>query len=218
MSIIVNDNVEKYIRNTLKKSEGFFLEMEDYAHEHNVPIIQKEVAELIKVLISIHKPKKILEIGTAIGYSSILFASSSEERLEVTTFERNPKMIEKAKENIKRAGLEDRIRIVEGDAEENLRNLEEGDFDMIFIDAAKGHYKLFYDLTIDKLKDGGLVLSDNILHKAMVASDEYVIRRQKTIVKRMRDYLDYINSVDYLQTSLIPISDGFAISYKRSKK
>lgn len=215
MSNIVNENIEEYIRQTLKKSEGFFVEMEEYAHENNVPIIQKEVAELIKVLIKIHKPKKILEIGTAIGYSAILFASSSDEKVQITTFERNPKMIQKAKENIKRAGLEDQITIIEGDAQENLENFSQEDFDMIFIDAAKGHYKLFYDLTIDKLKVDGLILSDNILHKGMVASDEYVIRRQKTIVKRMRDYLSYISSVDYLDTTLIPISDGFAISYKK---
>ena len=122
-------------------------------------------------------------------------------------------MIEKAKENIKRAGMENNITILEGDAEELLPNVE-GPFDMIFLDAAKGQYKLFYDMIIDKLKVDGLLISDNILYKGMVAHDDYVIRRKKTIVKRMRNYLDYISHCDYLDTSLIPIGDGVALSYK----
>ena len=122
-------------------------------------------------------------------------------------------MIEKAKENIKRSGFEKNITILEGDAEELLSNIE-GEFDMIFLDAAKGQYKLFYDMVIDKLKVGGLLISDNILYKGMVAHDDFVVKRKKTIVKRMRNYLDYICNSDYLSTSLIPIGDGVALSYK----
>lgn len=94
----------------------------------------------------------------------------------------------------------------------------QGEFDLIFIDAAKGQYKLFFDLVIDKLKDGGLLVSDNILYKGMVAHDDFVVRRKKTIVKRMRNYLDYICNCDYLSTSLVPIGDGVALSYKESKR
>lgn len=126
-------------------------------------------------------------------------------------------MIERAKENIKRAGFENNIRILEGDAVEQLKNVE-GEFDMIFLDAAKGQYKLFYDLVIDKLKVGGVLISDNILYKGMIASDDLVVRRKKTIVKRMRNYLDYICNCDYLTTSLLPMGDGVAISYKDSKR
>ena len=126
-------------------------------------------------------------------------------------------MIEKAKENIKLAGFENNITILEGDAEEILKEVE-GPFDMIFLDAAKGQYKLFYDMIIDKLRVDGLLISDNILYKGMVAHDDFVIRRKKTIVKRMRNYLDYICNCDYLSTSLIPIGDGVALSYKNSKR
>ena len=163
------------------------------------------------------KPKRILEVGCAIGYSSILFASTLGEDVEIITVERNEKMIEKAKENIKLAGFENNITILEGDAEEKLKEVQ-GEFDIIFLDAAKGQYQLFYDMVIDKLKVDGLLISDNILYQGMVAHDSFVIRRKKTIVKRMRSYLDYISNCDYLTTSLIPIADGVALSYKQSER
>ena len=213
MSNIVNNLVEDYIRTTLKDTEGLLKELEVYAAENNVPIVHKEVAEFLKVLLKVQKPMRILEVGCAIGYSSILFASTVGKDVEIITVERNEKMIEQAKRNIKEAGLENNITILEGDAEEMLKSVE-GEFDMIFLDAAKGQYKLFYDMVIDKLKVDGLLISDNILYKGMVAHDDFVIRRKKTIVKRMRTYLDYICTCDYLSTSLIPIGDGVALSYK----
>ena len=139
------------------------------------------------------------------------------EKLKIITVERNEKMIERAKENFKKSGFEKNITLLEGDAEELLKNVE-GTFDMIFLDAAKGQYKLFYDLVIDKLKVGGLLISDNILYKGMIAHDDLVMRRKKTIVKRMRNYLDYICNCDYLSTSLIPIGDGVALSYKEKER
>lgn len=214
MSNIVDDLVEDYIRNTLSDKEGLLKELEEYAKEYNVPIVHKEVSDFLKVLLKVQRPKRILEVGCAIGYSSILFATVLDKDVEIITVERNEKMIEKAKENIKKAGLENNITILEGDAEE-LLNQVEGEFDMIFLDAAKGQYKLFYDMIIDKLKVDGLLISDNILYKGMVAHDSYVIRRKKTIVKRMRSYLDYICNCDYLDTSIIPIGDGVTLSYKK---
>lgn len=169
MSNIVNNVVEDYIRHTLKDTEGLLKELEIYAEENSVPIVHKEVSDLLKVLLKMQKPKRILEVGCAIGYSSILFATTCGEDSDITTCERNPVMIEKAKENIKRAGFENNITILEGDAVEQLKNVE-GEFDMIFLDAAKGQYKLFYDLVIDKLKVGGVLISDNILYKGMIAS------------------------------------------------
>lgn len=217
MSNIVNEAVENYIRHTLKDKEGLLRELEVYAEENSVPIVHKEVSDLLKVLIRMKKPKKILEVGCAIGYSSILFATTCEGDVDITTCERNPIMIDKAKENIKLAGFENNIKILEGDAAELLKDVE-GEFDMIFLDAAKGQYQLFYDLVIDKLKVGGVLISDNILYKGMIADDKLVVRRKKTIVKRMRDYLDYICNCDYLTTSLLPIGDGVAISYKEDKR
>ncbi|SFE74312.1 O-methyltransferase [Peptostreptococcus sp. D1] len=214
MSNIVNDLVEDYIRKTLKMNNGILEYMEIYAEENSVPIIHKEVSELLKVILKIHKPKRILEIGCAIGYSSIFFANVLNNDVEIITTERNPIMLEKAYENIKKAGLSDKIKILVGDAEETLKDID-GDFDMVFIDAAKGQYKLFFDIVFDKVKNGGIIISDNILYKGMIASDDFVVKRKKTIVKRMRDYLDYICHQEFLDTSIIPIGDGVAISYKK---
>lgn len=217
MSNIVNNLVEEYIRTTLKDKKGLLKDLEEYANEYNVPIVHKEVSELLRVILKVQKPKRVLEVGCAIGYSSILFATILGEDVEIITVERNEKMIEKAKENIKLAGFEENITILEGDAEELLKTVD-GKFDMIFLDAAKGQYQLFYDMVIDNLKVDGLLISDNILYKGMVAHDDFVIRRKKTIVKRMRNYLDYISNCDYLDTSLIPIGDGVAISYKLDER
>ena len=213
MSNIVNDKVENYIRETLKPSQGLLRDLELYAEENSVPIIHKEVADLLRVILKLKRPKKILELGCAIGYSSLFFADVLDGDVEIVTTERNPIMLERAQDNIKKAGMEDRIKILVGDAEEPLKDLE-GTFDMIFIDAAKGHYKMFFDMLIGKLNHGGIVISDNILYKGMIASDDYVVRRKKTIVKRMRTYLDYICDLEGISTSLIPIGDGLAISYK----
>ena len=213
MSNIVNDKVENYIRETLKPSQGLMRDLELYAEENSVPIIHKEVADLLRVILKLKRPKKILELGCAIGYSSLFFADVLDGDVEIVTTERNPIMLERAQDNIKKAGMEDRIKILVGDAEETLKDLE-GTFDMIFIDAAKGHYKMFFDMLIGKLNHGGIVISDNILYKGMIASDDYVVRRKKTIVKRMRTYLDYICDLEGISTSLIPIGDGLAISYK----
>lgn len=214
MSNIVNDSVEEYIRNTMKKRHGLIAEMEEYAKENSVPIIHKEVSQLLYVLLKMHKPKRILEIGCAIGYSSIFFEDTLDGQVDIITTERNPLMLEKAEENIKKAGYEDKIKILVGNAEETLADIE-GNFDMIFIDAAKGQYKLFFDMVIDKLEKGGLIISDNILYKGMIASDALVVRRKKTIVKRMRTYLDYISNDDRFDTSIIPIGDGLAITIKK---
>lgn len=214
MSNIVNDLVEDYIRNILKENKSLILEMEEYAKENSVPIIHKEVAELLRFILDIHKPKRILEIGCAIGYSSIFFATVLGGDVEIITTERNPVMLEKAYENIEKAGLKDKIKILVGDAAQTLKDLDR-EFDMIFIDAAKGQYKMFYDMVTPQLKKGGIVISDNILYKGMIASDDFVVRRKRTIVKRMREYLDYICSLEDVDTSILPVGDGVALSYKK---
>ena len=207
----------EYIISKIKENDELILEMEKYAREYNVPIVHKEVSDVLKVLLKFQKPKSILEVGCAIGYSSILFSTSTNGEAKIITVERNEKMIEQAKKNFERSGFNENITLLEGDAEELLKNVE-GEFDMIFLDAAKGQYQLFNDLVIDKLKVGGLLISDNILYKGMIADDALVMRRKKTIVKRMRNYLDYICNCDYLSTSLIPIGDGVALSYKEKER
>lgn len=212
---IIYEYITEYIRQTIAHNNKLLQELENYAEENHVPIIQPEVAKLIGVAGQLLKPKKILEIGTAIGYSAILMSNFLQKDGKITTIERYSKMIEEAKKNIERAGLKDTISILEGEAEEILPTLNE-EYDLVFIDAAKGQYLEFLNICMKLLRPGGLLISDNILYKGMIATDNLVIRRKKTIVKRMRDYLKYICNHEQLETSIIPIGDGVALSFKRS--
>lgn len=212
MSNIVNPLVEEYIRDILPSKEGLLKEMEEYALENHVPIVQPEVAKLLEVMTKTNQTKSILEVGTAIGYSAIIFTKAMEDG-KLTSIERRSDMVEIARKNIEIAGLKDQIKIIEGCAEEILPNLQ-GKFDLIFLDAAKGQYMKFLSSSINLLKKGGILISDNVLYKGMIASDEYVVRRKITIVKRMRKYLDYIMDHPDLTTTLLPIGDGVALSYK----
>jgi predicted O-methyltransferase YrrM len=204
--------VEEYIRDILPRKEGLLKDMEEYALENHVPIVQPEVAKLLEVITKINQTKSILEVGTAIGYSAIIFTKAMGDG-KLTSIERRSDMVEIARKNIEIAGLKDQIEIIEGCAEEILPNIE-GKFDLIFLDAAKGQYMKFLSSSINLLKKGGILVSDNVLYKGMIASDEYVVRRKITIVKRMRKYLDYIMDHPDLTTSLLPMGDGVALSYK----
>jgi predicted O-methyltransferase YrrM len=206
--------INEYIRKTIGRSDGILAELETYALEHNVPIVQPEVAALLKLLGRLAGPGRILEIGTAIGYSSILLAGILAPGGRVETIERSDPMLEKASENIKKAGLEKIITIIPGDAAEVLRCLDK-QYDLIFLDAAKGQYPDFLPECLRMLKKGGLLVSDNVLYRGMVASDELVVRRKKTIVTRLRHYLDSLCQNKELDTSIIPIGDGVALSLKR---
>jgi len=212
LSHINEEYIEEYIRNILPDNKPYLRELEIYAENNHVPIVEKEVAQLLKLLLKIHQPKNILEIGTAIGYSTLIMAEVT-EYAKITTIERLPQMIELAKDNINNTKYKNRINILEGEAEEILPTLE-GKYDFIFLDAAKGQYLEFFNLCMDILEPGGLIVSDNVLFKGMVASDKLVVRRKKTIVKRLREYLKYINEIDGYISAIIPIGDGIALSYR----
>lgn len=205
--------ITEYIRKTISSSEGLLKEIEDYANENHVPIVQPEVARFITVLGNIKRPGRILEIGTAIGYSAILMTSFLQQDGIIDTIERYEAAAEKAMENIKKAGKENVINLIVGDALEVLSCLNK-QYDMIFIDAAKGQYMEFLPHCMRMLSKGGILVSDNVLYKGMVASDKLVVRRKKTIVTRLRKYLDTICSSEQVETSIIPIGDGVALSYK----
>ncbi|NLX63098.1 MAG: O-methyltransferase [Tissierellia bacterium] len=211
--MIKKEYVASYIRSLYPTHEGILKELEVYALENHVPIVEREVAQLLKVLLKIYKPKRILEIGTAIGYSAILMASSTEDSCTIETIERRLDMVDLAKENIKKAKYDHRIRIHYGEAESILKDLEDK-YDFIFLDAAKGQYLDFFNDCVKLLNIGGIIVSDNVLYKGMVASDKLVVRRKKTIVKRLRQYLKYINELENFETCVIPIGDGVSITYR----
>ena len=213
MSSVNEDYITSYIRDITPQRTGQLKILEDYARENNVPIIEPEVGQLIKVLLKLHKPKEILEVGTAIGYSALLMGQNLEGDWSITTMERNPQMIEKARENFRESGLEDRIRIIEGDARKTFPHLTKK-YDFIFLDAAKGQYMEFLGYAKDLLKPGGLIVSDNVLYKGMVASDDLVVRRKRTIVNRLREFLEYISNMQGYTSSVLPLGDGVALTYK----
>ncbi|MTI67956.1 MAG: O-methyltransferase [Firmicutes bacterium] len=217
MSNINKDYIKDYIMEVNPKPPTFLEEMHKYAINNHIPIVDNEVAQLLNVLIKIKGAKNILEIGAAIGYSAILMSNAMEKEGIVTTIERREDMINLAKENIKKYNLENRINLLEGEAQNILPNINNR-YDFIFIDAAKGKYMEFLPSCIDMLKKGGVIVSDNVLFKGMVANDDLVVRRKKTIVRRMREYLKYISDNPILETSILPVGDGVAISYKKEEK
>lgn len=212
MSNINEDYIEDYIRSITPVSNSYLSKLEEYAHENNVPIVQPEVAQLLRVLLKNNKPQSILEVGTAIGYSALVMAEVTKDTI-ITTIERNEDMIYLAKNNISNSEYCDRIQILEGDAEEILPNIKEK-YDFIFLDAAKGQYIEFFKHCSNLLKAGGMIVSDNVLYKGMVATDELVVRRKKTIVKRLRNYLHYINELEGYTSCVLPLGDGVALTYK----
>lgn len=210
------DYITEYLHTLFPQKDELLREMETYAKKFEVPIIHPEVRALLELLCKIHKPVRILEIGTAIGYSAIVFAKQLPEGGRVISIEREPEMTELALKNIEKAGLDDRIRVIEGEALEVLPCLEK-QFDLVFIDAAKGYYHEFFAEILPLVREGGLIISDNVLYKGMTAADELVKRRQKTIVGRMRAYLTMLCSEPFLTTSVLPVGDGVALSYYKGK-
>ena len=218
MSEINYDYIVQYIRALHTPPEGVLLEIEQLiaCEKETWPIIKPEVADFMKVLLTMHKPKQILEIGAAVGYSAMLMSQFLEEEGQITTIERFSYMYETASKNIKRAGLEDKIQIIEGDAAEVLTTLEDEKCDVVFMDCAKGQYINFLPHCIRVLRPGGILITDNVLHKGTVARSRYLIdRRQRTTHARLRDFLYTITHDDRLTSSVIPIGDGVALSYKK---
>lgn len=212
MSNIVNHYVEDYIRGLQRETEDYFLRLEAYAEEFHVPIIHKEVKSLLAFVVASTQAKSVLEIGTAIGYSASVFARAMNGKGKITSIERREDYHEMAKANVQTLGYDTEFDFRLGDAMEVLDQIDDK-YDIIFVDAAKGHYQVFLDKCMNQLNPGGVIISDNVLYQGMIASDEYVIRRKKTIVKRMRHYLDHISNHPELTTTLLPMSDGIALSY-----
>ncbi|KGM96169.1 methyltransferase [Clostridium novyi A str. 4552] len=215
MSGITHDYITEYIRSLIKEDNDVLKELQEFAIKEKVPIVQEEVANFLKFMIISNRPKKILELGTAIGYSSILMNIASNGQCEITTIERDEKMIDIAKNNIKKYGFDNKINILQGDCLEILPSIED-EFDLIFMDAGKGHYNHFLPHCMRMLKKDGMIIADNVLFRGMVATNELVKRRKITIVKRMRSYLEMVSSDKNLITSVIPMGDGIAITTRRN--
>ena len=214
--MIVNERIVAYINSLDIGNSDVCNEIEKQAIADRVPIIRKEMGNLLKVLIALKQPSRILEVGAAVGYSSILMSENMPDNCTITTIENYEKRIPIAKANFNKAGKEDVITLLEGDAIEVMSGLEPG-FDFIFMDAAKGQYINFLPEVMRLLAPGGLLISDNVLQEGDIVESRYgVTRRNRTIHTRMREYLYTITHMDELITSVVPIGDGITLSVKKS--
>ena len=214
--MIVDERMVTYIR-SLEVPESAVIEaIEQEALRDRVPIIRKEMQSFLKVLLMIKRPMRILEVGAAVGFSSILMSEYMPEGGHITTIENYDKRIPIARANFKRAGKEEQIDLIEGDALEVMHGLE-GPYDLIFVDAAKGQYIHYLPEVMRLLGTDGVLVSDNVLPEGDIIESRFAVeRRNRTIHSRMREYLYELKHHDQLQTSIIPLGDGVALSVKRS--
>ena len=180
------------------------------ALEDKVPIIMDDTLEVVAKILTEIKPNKILKIGTAVGYSAICFSEYLQENGKIDTIERDTERVKEARENIKKAEVEDKINIYEGDAVEILPTLND-EYDVVFIDAAKGKYPFFLNQALRMIRQGGVIIADNVLYKGYVMSD-YNKHKQRTAVRNLREYIAEITNNDKLETKILEVGDGLAIS------
>ena len=187
-----------------------FIELRNFGIENNIPIMKLETKEFLKTLISISKPKNILEIGTAIGYSSLLFSKYS--NANITTIEKSKEISEIAKANFSKYNK--KINLINMDAKKALNNFNQG-FDFVFIDANKSQYEYYFNESLKLLNENGLIVCDNILFRGEITNDDLINRRHITMVKNLRKFLSYITNLDDYVTSIIPIGDGISLTTRR---
>lgn len=215
--MITDERMTTFINSFDTELPEYLRELQKYSIKTNVPIIRPQMLSLMRVLLTIKKPMRILEVGTAIGFSALVMSYFSPEECQITTIEKYEKRIPIARENFKKYNCEDKITLIEGDAIEVLANLNE-EYDFIFMDAAKGQYINFLPDILRLLKEDGILLSDNVLQEGNIIDSRFAVkRRDRTIHSRMRDYLYELKHNPLLVTDILPIGDGATISVKVKK-
>ena len=215
--MIVDERMRTYINSLDRGNTPFLEELEQEAISGRVPIIRREMQSFLKVLLAILRPVRILEVGTAIGFSSLLMCEYGPENMKLVTIENYEKRIPLAKENFKKAGRESQITLMEGDAGEILEGLT-GTFDLIFMDAAKGQYIHWLPDVLRLMHPGSVLVSDNVLQEGDIIESHYIVeRRNRTIYKRMREYLYELKHHPLLETSILPLGDGVTVSVKKEE-
>lgn len=213
--MLVDERMIAYISSLEENLTPALLELEKQALQDEVPIIRKETQSLLRVLLAMARPEKILEVGTAIGFSALFMKEYNPVDCDITTIEKYEKRIPVAKDNFRKFGQEEHITLLEGDAAEILKELD-GTYDMIFMDAAKGQYIHFLPDVCRLLPSGGILLSDNVLQDGDVVQSRFAVtRRNRTIHSRMREYLYVLHHHEQLVTTLLPAGDGVTISVKK---
>lgn len=216
--MIVEERMVTYMNSLDRGNTPFLNELEQEAIQNRVPIIRREMQSFLKVLLQINAPKRILEVGTAVGFSTLLMSTYNPVKCEIVTIENYEKRIPIARKNFQKSGREDQITLLEGDAQEVLKTLTEP-FDFIFMDAAKGQYIHFLPEVLRLLKVGGILLSDNVLQDGDLIESHFAVeRRNRTIYKRMREYLYVLKHHELLETSILPLGDGVTLSIKKQQE
>ena len=217
---ITNQQVTDYINRFYQNPDRELEVLRKIGEQDHVPIILKETEVVLSLLLDLQKPQKILEIGTAIGYSAIYFACKCPQAV-VYSIDKDETAILAARHNVQQAGLSERIHLLLGDGQEQEEKLADSgvrDFDFVFIDGSKSHYRRFLDGALPLCRKGALVVSDNILMRATTVSDDYDNgRKHKTNKRKMREYVEYICSDPTLQTTLMSVGDGMAVSIYRGE-
>ena len=212
--MITDERFVTYIHSLEKPNSEILTEIEQAAHKDLVPIIRKEMESFLRVILTIKHPKEILELGTAIGYSAILMSECCDAK--ITTIENYEKRIPIARENIKKAGKSDQIELLEGDAMEVMKTLPKEKYDFIFMDAAKAQYINYLPEVMRLLNPGGVLITDNVLQDGDLIQSKFVVRRRdRTIHKRMREFLETVKHDERLETSIVPIGDGIVMAVKK---
>jgi len=214
--MIIEERMTVFIDSLDRGNTPFLDELEKEALRNRIPVIRKSMQSLLKFLLAFKKPDRILEVGTAVGFSALLMSEYGPEGSHITTIENYEKRIPAARENFRRAGKEDRITLLEGDATEVLKGLS-GTYDMIFMDAAKGQYLHFLPDVLRLLAPGGLLVSDNVLQDGDIIESRFAVtRRNRTIHSRMREYLYELKHHPELETVILPVGDGVTVSVKKT--
>ena len=213
--MIVDERFITYINSLDSGNSPFLEELEREARDSYVPVIRREVQSFLKVFLAMNRPGRILEVGTAVGFSAILMCENLPAESRITTIENYEKRIPAARENFRRSGYEERITLLEGDAAQVLRTLSDP-YDFIFMDAAKGQYIRFLPEVLRLMEPGSVLISDNVLQDGEVIESRFAVeRRNRTIHKRMREYLYEVTHHPRLVTAVLPLGDGITVSVCR---
>ncbi len=216
--MIVEPRLSDYLNSLETELPEPLAKLEAYAHEHEVPIIRKEAQSLLRFFVELKRPKRILEVGTAIGFSAAFLSEYMPEDCTITTIEKVPMRIVEAEKNLAALRRSKDVTLLTGDAAEVLARLSEqgNTYDFVFMDAAKGQYLNFLSLLLPMLPSGALFITDNVLQEGSIIESKYSIaRRDRTIHMRMREYLYELKHNEALTTSIVPVGDGMALCVRR---
>lgn len=212
---MINQELQKYIENKIASRNELLQEMEAFAHQENVPIMELIGIEALLQILRIQRPKALLEVGAAIGYSALRMSYACPD-CTIITIERDEERAKLAEQFIERAGKSKDIILIKGDALEVSETVKGfGPFDVIFIDAAKGQYQRFFEIYSNFLNDNGIIITDNILFKGLVASEQIEMKRTRQLVKKIDAFNDWLMNNENYDTAILPVGDGIAISKKR---